>query len=76
MCRYVNHVSVLQTKPPILPTDRRIGSVLWDSVTRLIRSLKGTVTLIQFMHSNDYLTYNVKICVKSCLFCGGRFSVD
>lgn len=63
MCKYVNHVSVLQTKPPTLPTDRKIGSILWDSVTRLIRSLRGTVTLFQLMHSNIYLTHNVKICV-------------
>lgn len=30
-----------QTKPPAPPTDRRTGSLSWDSVTRSIRSSKG-----------------------------------
>lgn len=45
--RYVDLVSILQTEPPTLPTERKIGSISWDSVTRSIRSWKGTVTLSQ-----------------------------
>lgn len=42
-----SHVDLLphiQTRPPILPTDKKTGSVLRDSATKSIRSSRGKIT--------------------------------
>lgn len=54
-----SHVDLLphiQTRPPILPTDKKTGSVLRDSATKSIRSSRGKITLIQSVQTFPTMT--------------------